>query len=167
MDELKARQVLHTYTGYIKLVYWYCKRKASKMCEKVVMPKCIVWQFYLWDKSYIHWVHKSRILILGKEILELWCSKALFDSFTCETKADVMGETRAEVRAEVSLWKNVVKYTFYIILNSFWLGSPKKWDISGPEFLFLVFSKDGCSTAVAVIDMQNRAVFTGEGVINW
>ena len=29
--------------------------------------------------------------------------KVLFDDFTCETKADVMGETRAEVRAEVSL----------------------------------------------------------------
>ena len=40
-----------------------------------------------------------------KRIAPKMCQKVFFDDFTCETKADVMGETRAEVRAEVSLWK--------------------------------------------------------------
>ena len=50
---------------------------------------------------------------------------------TWETKADVMGDTRADVRAEVSFWK-VEKY---LVLSDILFG-----------FIFEC-SKDGCSSA--------------------
>ena len=50
--------------------------------------------------------------------------------FTWETKADVMGDTRADVRAEVSFWK-VEKISISDILFGF----------------IFECSKDGCSSA--------------------
>ena len=68
---------------------------------------------------------------------------------TWETKADVMGDTRADVRAEVSFWK-VEKYQLVI----FYLGS------------FLSVQKMGAAL-LAVKDMQNWPALTWRGRDKW
>ena len=72
--------------------------------------------------------------------------------FTWETKADVMGDTRADVRAEVSFWK-VEKY---LVLSDILFG-----------FIFEC-SKDGCGADLqAVKDMQNWPALTWRGRDKW
>ena len=40
------------------------------------------------------------------------------------------------------------------------------YKVSKNNVILICVFKNGCSTAAAVIDMQNQAVFTAEGVIN-